>query len=338
MSPIIYKPSALAAFAMVILLVCAGSAQEPPPGVAAAPLDEAGLEQLAAPIALYADPLLTNVLTAATYPVEIVEARRWLSDPAHAALRGDALAQALSGQSWDPSVKALVPFPVVVSMLDDHLDWTQRLGEAFLAQQSALLDAIQQLRQRAVAAGTLRSGAQATVQSQGGMVTITPPATQVIYVPTYDPWCIYGPWPFAAYPPYVFGPWPVGCLPDSYAIAWDFGLFWPFPYWEWGWIDWERHGIRFYGEHYRQYRPDLVQHGQGEIWRHEPDHRRGQHYAMPGAGAARELGPHEDYRGYESRRAGPRFEQAAPAFHGMENGGWAHMNASRGSSSRRGGH
>jgi hypothetical protein len=338
--PIVTAQRIVVAIAMIVAMCCAGSAQQPAPpaGVAAAPLDEAGLEQLAAPIALYADPLLTNILTAATYPVELVEARRWLSLAGNGSLRGNDLAQALSGQSWDPSVKALVPFPAILAMMDDHLDWTQRLGEAFLTQQAALFDAIQHLRQRAVTAGTLRSGPQDVVETQGGVVTIAPPATQIIYVPTYDPWCVYGPWPFAAYPPYVFGPWPAGCMPESYFIAWDVGLFWPWAYWEWGRIDWERHGVMLHAEHYHGYRPEFTprEPGHMEMWQHEPDHRRGLHYASPEAKhfAAPEQGRREEFRGYEMRQPAPRFERSAPVFHGMENGSAARSNAFRGMSSR----
>ena len=112
-------------------------------------LSEEQLDQLTAPIALYADPLLGQVLTAATYPLEVVEAQRWLQDPANAALKGDQLAAALQQQSWDLSVKSLGPFPQLLQMMDNDLEWTERIGDAFLAQQDAVMESIQRLRRRA---------------------------------------------------------------------------------------------------------------------------------------------------------------------------------------------
>ncbi len=125
------------------------------------------LDQMLAPIALYPDPLLAQVLMAATYPLDVVQADRWLQDPGNAALRGDSLNAAMEQALWDPSVKSLVPFPQVLHMMDGNLTWTEQLGEAFLASQPAVMDSVQRLRQRAQAAGRLQSSSQEVVSTQG---------------------------------------------------------------------------------------------------------------------------------------------------------------------------
>src|SRR5215472_6312262 len=131
-----------------------------PPSTPAPILQAEQLDQLLAPIALYPDPLLAQILMAATYPLEIVKANRWFRDPRHAALSGDELAAALESESWDPSVKALVNVPQILMMMDANLDWTEKLGDAFVGQQADVMDAIQRLRHQAAAAGTLWSNAQ----------------------------------------------------------------------------------------------------------------------------------------------------------------------------------
>ncbi len=171
------------------------------------------LDALLAPIALYPDTLLTSILMAATEPLQIVEAKRWVDDPAHKGLTGDALTQALAAESWDPSVKALVPFPEVLDMLNSHLDWTQQLGYAFATQQADVLDSVQRLRRQAQAAGHLQSSPQQVVETQGEALVIQPANPQVVYVPTYDPTVVYGGWPYPAYPPVVLPP------PPGYAVG-----------------------------------------------------------------------------------------------------------------------
>src|SRR5580698_9318133 len=137
-------------------------------------LSEGQLDQLTAPIALYADPLLGQILMAATYPLEVVEAHRWLQDPANAALKGDQLVAALQQQSWDLSVKSLVPYPQILQMMDSDLDWTERIGDAFLGQQQAVMDSIQRLRKRAAGAGALTSTPQQTVSTEDQDIQIEP--------------------------------------------------------------------------------------------------------------------------------------------------------------------
>ena len=319
-------------------------------------LSPAQLDQLTAPIALYPDPLLGAVLTGSTYPLEVVEAARWLDDPAIASLRGDALAAALQQQSWDTSVKSLVSFPDVLAMMNHNLQWTERLGDAFLAQQSDVMDSIQRLRQRATAAGTLRSTPQQTVTTEDQTVAIEPSNPQVVYVPYYEPSVVYGPWPWPDYPPFYFGIAP-GVVVGDFMIGFGIGVGIFGPFWGgWGW-DWPHHG--FYVRPHRPGEPSPP-------WRHDPDHRRGVPYrdaatgARFGAGAA---GARREFRGFpgtagsvpsphaptaESRvqPAAPRTQPAMPrvapamprpappAFQSFGRGSQVRGDAARGSFSR----
>jgi len=171
-------------------------------------LDAGQLDQLVAPIALYPDPLLAQVLMASTYPLEIVQADRWAK--ANKSLKGDALTAALDKQDWDASVKQLVSTLTVLAMMNDKLDWTQALGDAVLAQQADVMDAIQRLRAKAQANGKLETTKQQKVtvtQDQGSpIIEIEPASPEVVYVPYYDPGVVYGAWPYPAYPPYYFPP------------------------------------------------------------------------------------------------------------------------------------
>ena len=166
------------------------------------------LQQLVAPIALYPDSLVAQILAASTFPEQVVEADRWLQ--AHSDLKGDALGQAVDSQPWDPSVKALTAFPSVLGNMDKNLSWTSSLGDAYYNQQPAVMDAVQAMRQRAQAAGNLRTTPQQTVDEQGSTIVIQPASTDVVYVPAYDPWLVYGDplvaWPgWYAYPGIWYG-------------------------------------------------------------------------------------------------------------------------------------
>jgi hypothetical protein len=310
----------------------------PPPGQPAPALTQAQLDQLVAPVALYDDSLLTDILTASTYPLEVVEAHRWLADPVNAGLKGSDLANALANQDWDPSVKALVPFPDILANLDSHLDWTEHLGEAFLAQQGDVMDAVQRLRLRAQQAGTLKSSPQETVADTGGDVTISPPPSQIIYVPSYDPWCAYGAWPYPA-GQYYYSPWVGTCGPDDYGIAWDAGLYLPFDYWDWGYFDWRDHRIDINRDRYNHFHPDRVP--SGNVWTHDPDHRVGVPYRDPRNAqqfhAMQSFG--QSFRGYDSTRGGGTtgFEHVSPAFESFGSGSDVRMQSQRGFASRGGG-
>jgi len=155
------------------------------------------LQQLVAPIALYPDALVAQVLAASTYPTEIIEADRWIQS--HTGLKGEDLAAEVDKQSWDPSVKALTQFPSVLENMDKNLSWTSSLGDAYANQQQDLMDAVQTMRQQAQKAGHLNTNEQEKVTAQGNTIVIEPADPDVVYVPAYDPWLVYG-YPIDAYP------------------------------------------------------------------------------------------------------------------------------------------
>ena len=164
-----------------------------------APLSQQQLSALVAPIALYPDPLVSQILMASTYPLEVSEAANWQKQ--NSRLTGPALDNALQSQTWDPSVKSLMSFPQALQMMGSDLSWTQKLGDAVLAQQSDVMTAIQAMRAKAKQAGNLSSTPQQTVSTSGQAIIIQPANPQVVYVPTYNPSVVYGPWPYPAYPP-----------------------------------------------------------------------------------------------------------------------------------------
>ena len=156
-----------------------------PPEAKASTLSSEQLEQLLAPVALYPDSLLAQVLMASTYPLEVVSAARWAK--ANSSLKGKSLDAALQKQPWDPSVKSLVAFPQVLQMMNDKLDWTQKLGDAFLSQQSDVMAAVQELRRKAQDAGNLKSNEQQTVVTEKETVIIQPANPQVAEVESTQP-------------------------------------------------------------------------------------------------------------------------------------------------------
>jgi len=166
------------------------------------------LDALLAPIALYPDPLLAQVLMASTFPLDVVSAQRWVEDPAHKSLTGDALAKAVEARTWDPSVKSLVPFPQVLALLNSNLDWMQQLGYAFADQQAAVMMSVQRLRAQAQAAGNLQSTDQQVVRREQQTIIIEPAQPNVVYVPSYNPTAVYGAWPYPSYPPVYLPPPP----------------------------------------------------------------------------------------------------------------------------------
>ncbi|MEM5446409.1 MULTISPECIES: DUF3300 domain-containing protein [Paraburkholderia] len=217
---------------LVLALLLAGAqavrAQDAPQP---APYKPEELEALVAPIALYPDSVLAQVLMASTYPLEIVHAARWVKE--HPKLKGDEAVKAVQDQPWDTSVKSLVAFPQALEPMNDKLDWTQKLGDAFLAQEKDVLAAVQRLRARAQDSGNLKSNEQQKVvveqpPAQGGqtIVKIEPAKPEVIYVPAYNPTIVYGAWSYPAYPPYAWPPYPAyypgGALMTGF--AWGVGL------------------------------------------------------------------------------------------------------------------
>jgi hypothetical protein len=266
------------------------------------------LDQLAAPIALYPDPLIAQILMASTYPLEVVQASRFAKE--HAKLAGDQLNEALKSQSWDDSVKALVPFPEVLTMMDAKVDWTQKLGDAFLAQQKELMDSVQRLRARAQAEGHLTSSPQQTVtvepaagaaapvaappappsqavvvqQAPPTIITIMPTNPQVVYVPTYNPMVIYGAWPYPAYPPYAY--YPPGYVATTAFFSFAAGVAVGSALW--GNCNWRGGSVNVNVNQYNSYTRTVNQvnvaqsrtniQGSSQNWQHQPAHRSGTQY------------------------------------------------------------
>ena len=239
----------------------------PPQAQADAVPAQAQLDQLLAPIALYPDELLANILAASTYPLEVVTLSRWLD--AHPDLSGDALTAALASQPWDPSVKALAPFRPVVAMMNGELDWTQRVGDAFLGSEAEVMDTVQELRRKARDAGSLQDNSRERVVDENDALAIEPMDPSVIYVPGYDPRVAYGPWWWPDYPPYVWAGWYFG--PWDYVVGGiGFGVgIYVAPHWhDHGHFDWHGHGVVS---------------GTGHPWQHQPPHRGGVPYVDPRA-------------------------------------------------------
>jgi hypothetical protein len=243
------------------------------------------LDQLLAPIALYPDELLTQILMASTYPLEVVQAERWAKQ--NKSLKGDALKSALDKQPWDASVKALVPFPDVLSMMSEKLEWTQKLGDAVLAQQKDVLDTVQKLRKKAAEAGNLKSSKEQAVKKEGDIIIIEAANPQVVYVPAYNPTVVYGTWWYPAYPPYPVYAYPPGAALFTFTMGVAIGAAW--------------HGYGCHAEYHGGSinidrdtninidrpsggRPEQRPSGgsRGEQWKHNPEHRQGVAYRDQG--------------------------------------------------------
>ena len=266
----------------------------PPPGAVASTYSPPQLDQMVAPIALYPDELLGQILTAATYPLEIVQADRWLQDPANAALRGDDLARATAQLPWDPSVRSLLAFPQILAMLDGNLDWTEQLGDAFLSQQPDVMDSVQRLRQQARAAGTLQPSPQQIVTTGDQGIGIAPLDPGEVYVPVYDPQVAYGNWAYPDYPPDEF-------YTPGYAFGTLIGFAIVAPLWGWHHWDWPHHHLDVGGGGPAGNGSRVPAH---QIpWQHDPQHRAGVPY-RDDVTRARVLGEGSDgsrrdrYRGY----------------------------------------
>jgi hypothetical protein len=246
---------------------------------AAQPLSAARLNQLVAPIALYPDPLLAQILMASTYPLEVVQAARWVGVPANRALTGDALAGALAEQNWDPSVKALVAFPEVLENMSIRLQWTEDLGNAFLVQKADVMSAVQQLRHQALATGNLRTSQQCDcrVEASGDTVAIPTAEPEAVRVPVYGPE-VYGPWSDPDYPPDFFpGPAGFAYLPGfsiGFGAPVDLAFFGPL--WGWSRVDWRHREIAV--DRHRFVLAAGHAAFAGSVWIHDPAHRRGVRY------------------------------------------------------------
>jgi len=218
------------------------------------------LDQMLAPIALYPDPLLSQVLMAATYPAEVDQAAAW--SRANPGLQGDDAVRAVQYEAWDPSVKSLVAFPQILARMYENPGWTRSLGDAFLRQERHVMDTVQQLRRRAQAAGNLQSSEQMQVQQQGQVILVQPASSQYVYVPYYDPLIVYGTWWWPAYRPIAWAPWP-----RPARVYLSLGFFF-------GDFDWHRRHVRVVHPTAYYYRPLTLVNRTVAVtphrWQHEP--------------------------------------------------------------------
>jgi len=306
-----------------------------PPQAAPAPTEQAPpytqstpeqLQQLVAPIALYPDSLVAQILAASTFPEQVVEADRWVQE--HRDLKGDALGQAVDPQPWDPSVKALTAFPSVLGNMDKNLTWTSSLGDAYYNQQQDVMDAIQVMRQRAEKARDLKTTPQQVVSDQDSTISVQPTNPEVVYVPAYNPWMVYGD-PIMAWPgwyPYP-GIWyggPYLSFGMGFGIGFYGGLGWGWNHWG---FDWHHRyatfgGGRYYSRSNTFYNRSSVNRGGGA---------GGGFSGRPGPAARAFNGNRQAARGY----AAPRGQTGTHtgAFSHIEKGGQTKSYSARGKAS-----
>ena len=296
------------------------SAPQAPPQAAVQSPEQ--LQQLVAPIALYPDALVAQVLAAATYPDQIVQAESWMQQ--HKDLQGQQLAAQVDTQSWDPSVKALVQFPSVLANMNQNLAWTSELGDAHVNQQQELAKAIQVMRQRAQQAGNLSTTAQEKVATKDKAIVIEPVVTDEVYVPEYDPWLVYGA-PLAVFPGWY--PYP-GLFLDGpgidFGLGFGVGLFGGFG---WGWHHWGydwRHDGRVVHDH-----NTWISHSRTIVNRNDFQGRAGFNRGIESRGQS--FSGHDASRGAFTAH-GPQGMRSG-AFSGFGHGGIARGNAFRGQSS-----
>lgn len=252
------------------------------------------LEQIVAPVALYPDALLTQILMASTYPIEVVQADRWVKSEPRSQEQSKATAGALEEKSWDPSVKSLVGFPNVLDMMSKDLDWLTKLGDAFIGQQAEVLQAVQRLRAKAKAEGNLEDSEhqKVEVKNEGAsqVIVIESSDPDVIYVPTYDPVVVYGTWPYPSYPPYYYYPpnYSPGYPGLAFGAGLTLGLAWGYA---WGNCDWGHNDIDIDIDRNINRNTNIDRDaararlenrtGTAQTWRHDPSHRRGVSYRDP---------------------------------------------------------
>ncbi len=245
--------------------------------LAQARLDKAHLDQLLAPVALYPDALLSQVLMASTYPADVAAAAQW--SRTNSSRSGDAATKAVVSEPWDPSVQSLVAFPSVMDMLGRQPQWVQSVGDAFLAQPDDVMDSVQRLRVQAQRAGTLKTTEQQKVvtQQSGGttIVQIEPASPQVVYVPAYNPTVVYGAWPYPAYPPAYYPPPPGSVFASAVVSGIGFGLGVAAVNSLWGGFNWGSHDVNINVNRYNNVNVNrrLDVNRSNVNWQHNPANR-----------------------------------------------------------------
>jgi uncharacterized membrane protein YgcG len=287
------------------------------------------LQRLVAPIALYPDSLVAQILAASTFPDQVVEADRWVQ--AHPDLKGQDLGQAVDQQPWDPSVKALTAFPSVLGNMDKNLSWTSSLGDAYYNQQQDVMDAVQVMRQKAQQAGNLKTTPQQVVSNDGDDIDIAPADPAVVYVPAYDPWLVYGypivGWPgWYPYPGIWFGG-PYLSFGIGFGVGWFGGFGWGWGHWG---FDWHNHYVLY--NHGRYFSQSRTFYNRNNFYR---GGARAGVYNHPGGSPRPFNGNRDAARGY----AAPRGETGvrSGAFSHIDHGGQTRSFSARGQSSFGGG-
>jgi len=311
-----------------VMVATLSSAQNP----SAQPFSKEELEQLVAPIALYPDGLVAQILMASTYPLEVVSAARWVK--ANPKVTGKALEDAMQSEPWDASVKSLTAFPQVLEAMNAKLDMTQKLGDAFLAQQKEVMAAIQSLRLKADAAGNLKNTNEQVVtkaqENNTTIVKIEPANPEIVYVPTYNPAVVYGPWPYPAYPPYSYYP-PGYVYPGGALLTFGVGLAVGAALW--GNANWGHGDVNINAQKYNNFNRTNIQNGN---WQHNVEHRKGAGYRdnatreRYGKGQQSGAASREAFRGRAEQGRGEIAAGGADRFKGEGVGG-------RGGASDRGG-
>jgi uncharacterized membrane protein YgcG len=304
------------AMMMPVWLLPLAMAAEPPVAAAAqAPMPQDKLDSLLAPIALYPDQLLTQALIASTYPLDVVEAARFVK--ANKDLKGEALDKAVLEKKWDPSVQSLTAFPQVLEMMNEKLEWTQELGDAFLANEKGVMQTVQRLRQKAEEAGNLKSNEQQKVAKDGDAIIIEPAKTEIVYVPTYNPTIVYGVWWAPMYPPYYWPPPPYyypgyrpgGVFMVGFSIGWVIGVNhwgWCQPHWHGGSVNISVNRNNVFINNNNQFKAKV----NNGSWQHNPAQRKGVAYRDASTRDqfnkmdANAVSARRDVRGYEPGSGG----------------------------------
>jgi hypothetical protein len=256
----------------ILVVLCAIAVATPPAAQADTAPPVGQIEATVAPVALYPDALLTPLLMAATYPDEVAEAAAWLAEAHNQKLKGDALAAALEPRPWDPSVKALVPFPVILDMMAARRDWMKELGAMVIAAPASVAAAVQTLRHQAIADGRLKSSPRLRVRDTGSVVTIALADPAVLYIPVYNPALVFGAWTYPDYPPMFIEPPPgfdVSGADIQNGVGFSVGYGVVAPLWGWAHADWSNGAVEVDTAAYNRinrYGPHVA----ASIWHHEP--------------------------------------------------------------------
>jgi uncharacterized membrane protein YgcG len=293
------------------------------PGVAhaqaAVKVSNQKLDSLTAPIALYPDPLLAQVLMAATYPKELESAAAW--SKAHASMTGDEAVKAVASQPWDPSVQSLVAFPQVLATMASKPDWVRQIGDAFLAQPNDVMDSVQRLRKQAHEAGNLKSGDQQKVVIEQSTIQIQPANPQVVYVPTYNPAFVYGPWLYPAYPPVYIPPPPGYAIATGFAAGLAFGAGIAVTNALWGGFNWNSHEVNVNVNHYNNINVNnrLSASGGTTNWNRNANLSSAQHDAYRGYDTSRS----QAMATFDSRTGENMSGSASQRLQGIDKGGFS---------------